>query len=107
MLLGHHLAQRVAELLGGQVRVHALVFIGDHDVDPVRMVADVLVDPLELDLEFLRGEADRPQHTETAGLAHRDDDIAAVRERENRKLDAEFVADGSVHAYVLLTGHIA
>ena len=98
MLLGHHLAQRLGELLGGQVGVHALVLVRDHDVDPVRVVADVLVDPLQLDLELLGREADRPQHAETAGLAHRDDDIAAVREREDRKLDAEFVADGSVHA---------
>ena len=98
VLLGHHLAQRLGKVLGGQVRIHALVLVGDHDVDAVRVVADVLVDPVELDLELLGSEADRTQHAESAGLAHRDDDIAAVREREDRKLDAEFVADGSVHA---------
>ena len=98
VLLRHHLAQRLGQLLGGQVRVHALVLVGDDDVDAVGVVADVLVDPLELDLELLGREADRAQHAETAGLAHRDDDVAAVGEREDRELDAEFVADGSVHA---------
>ena len=98
MLLGHHLAQRLGQFFGGQVRVHALVLVRDDDVDPVRMIADVLVDPLQLDLELLGREADSPQHAETTGLAHRDDDIAAVREREDRELDAELVADGSVHA---------
>ena len=34
--------------------VHALVLVGDDDVDAVGMVADVLVDPLELDLELFR-----------------------------------------------------
>ncbi len=98
VLLRHHLAQRLGQLLGGQVRVHALVLVRDHDVDAVGVVADVLVDPFQLDLELLGGEADRPQHAEATGLAHRDDDIAAVREREDRELDAELVADGSVHA---------
>ena len=43
-------------------------------------------------------EADRAEHAEPAGLAHGDDDVAAVGEREDRELDAELVADGGVHA---------
>ena len=61
------------------------------------MVADVVVDPVELDLELLRGEADRAEHSEAARLADRDHDIAAVRECEDRELDIEVVADGRVH----------
>ena len=99
MLLRHHLAQRVGQLFGRQVGVHALVLVGNDDVDAVGVVADVLVDPVELDLELLRREADGPEHAETAGLADRDDDIAAVGEGEDRKLDAEFIANGGVHAY--------
>jgi len=98
MLLRHHLAQRLGQFFGRQMRVHALVLVRDHDVHAVRVVADVVIDPLELDLQLLGREADSPQHAETTGLAHRDDDIAAVREREDRELDAEFVTDGSVHA---------
>lgn len=68
VLLGHHLAQRLGQLLRGQVRVHALVLVGDDDVDAVGVVADVLVDPVELDLELLRREADGPEHAEPPAL---------------------------------------
>ena len=62
------------------------------------MVADVLVDPVQFDLELFGREADRAEHPEAAGLAHGDDDVTAVGEREDRELDAQFVADGGVHA---------
>ena len=62
------------------------------------MVTDVLVDPVQLDLELLRGEADRAEHAEATRLAHGDDDVTAVGEREDRELDVELVADGGVHA---------
>ena len=97
VLLRHHLAQRLGQLLGGQVRVHALVLVRDDDVDAVRVVADVLVDPVELDLQLLGGEADGAEHAEPAGLADRDDDVAAMGEGEDRELDTEFVANGGVH----------
>ena len=57
---------------------HALVLAGDDDVDAVGLVADVLVDPLELDLELLGGEADGAEHAEAAGLA----DTAATTSRQ-------------------------
>ena len=66
------------------------------------MVADVLVDPVQLDLELLGGEADGAEHAEAAGLAHRDDDVAAVGEGEDRELDAELVAERGVHACSLM-----
>ena len=98
VLLRHHVGQHLREFVGGQVRVHALVLVGDDDVDAVGVVADVLVDPVELDLELLGREADRAEHAEAAGLADGDDDVAAVREGEDRELDAELVAEGGVHA---------
>ncbi len=52
VLLGHHVAQRLGQLLRVHL-AHALVLAGDDDVDAVGLVADVLVDPLELDLELL------------------------------------------------------
>ena len=61
------------------------------------MVADVLVDPVELDLELLGGEADGAEHAETAGLADRHHHVTAVREGEDRELDVEVVADGRMH----------
>jgi hypothetical protein len=62
------------------------------------MIADVLVDPVEFDLELLGGEADSAEDAETARLADRHHHVTAVREREDRKLDVEVVADGGVHA---------
>ena len=99
---GHHVLEHLREVLGGQVRVHALVLVRDHDVDAVGQVADVLVDPVELDLELLGAEAHRAEHAEPAGLAHRDDDVTAVGEGEDRELDAELVADRGAHGRLLL-----
>ena len=88
VLLRDEGVELLLEHLGGQVgRIHALVLVGDDDVHAVRMVADVLVDPVQLDLELLRGEADRAQHAEAAGLADGDDNVPAVGEREDRVLD--------------------
>ena len=98
VLLRHHVGQHLRQLVGGQVRVHALVLVGDDDVDAVGVVADVLVDPVQLDLELLGREADGAEHAEAAGLADGDDDVAAVGEGEDRELDAELVAEGGVHA---------
>ena len=53
VLLGHHLLQHLGEVLAGHVGVHALVLVRDDDVDAVGVVADVLVDPVQLDLELL------------------------------------------------------
>ncbi len=97
VLLRHHLAQRLGQLLRGQVGVHAFVFVRDHDVDAVGVIADVLVNPFQLDLQLLGREADRSEHAEPPGLADRYDDVAAVGEGEYRELDAEFVADRGVH----------
>ena len=97
MRLRHHLLQHLREVLGGHVGVHALVLVRDHDVDAVRPVADVLVDPVELDLELLGAEAHRAQDAEAAGLAHRHHNVTAVGEREDRELDAELVADRGTH----------
>ena len=47
---------------------------------------------------------DRAEHAEAAGLAHRDDDVTAVGEGEDRELDAELVADGGVHGCSLADG---
>ena len=61
------------------------------------MVADVLVDPLELDFELLGGVTDSAEYPEPAGFAHRHHHVPAVGEGEDRILDVEVVADGRVH----------
>src|SRR6185503_8370606 len=77
---------------------HALVLAGNDDVDAVRLVADVLVDPLELDFELSRRKPDGAEDAEPARLADCRDDVAAVAEGEDGELDAEPVTDRSVHA---------
>ena len=64
---------------------------------PYGLVADVLVDPLQLDLELLGREADGAEDAEAARLADRGDHVAAVAEREDRELDAERLADLRAH----------
>ena len=82
-----------------QVRgVHALVLVRDDDVHAIGVVADVLVDPVQLDLELFGSETDRAEHSEAACLADGDDDVTTVGEGEDRELDIELVADGGVHA---------
>ena len=96
VLLRHHVAQHLPELLRVEL-VHPLVLAGDDDVDAVGLVADVLVDPLQLHLELLGREADGAEHAEAARLGDGGHDVAAVGEGEDRELDAELVAEGGVH----------
>ena len=68
-----------------------------HGVDAVRHPVDVLVDPVQLDLELLGTEADRAEHAEPARLAHGRDDVATVGESEDRVLDPEHVTELGAH----------
>lgn len=80
MLLRDHRPQRLGELIRRQLGVHALVLVRDHDVDPVGVVADVFIDPVELDLQLLRREPNCSEHTKTTSFADGDHHIAAVSE---------------------------
>ena len=95
MLVGHQLLQvldrrLVTAALADVLRRH-------HDVDAIGLAADVIVDPVELDLELLRREGERPEHTEASGTAHGSDDVTTMREGEQRDVDVELVADGRAH----------
>jgi hypothetical protein len=48
------------------------------DVGAVRLAVDVLVDPVELDIELVGCVGQRTQHPEATGAAHRRDDVAAM-----------------------------
>ncbi|MEZ5169065.1 MAG: hypothetical protein R2695_22205 [Acidimicrobiales bacterium] len=103
MSLGDHLL----ELPGELVEIHlarAVVLRREHDVDAVRLVADVLVDPLELHPELLDAEPDRAEHSEPTGLAHRDHDVTAVRERVDRDLDAKPFGQFVLHGRTVRPG---
>ena len=89
----HRLERRLVErrhLAGGERVRH-------DDVDAVRLPADVLVDPVELDLELIVRVGERAEHAEPARAADGRDDVAAVAEGEDRELDPELLAESEFH----------
>ena len=68
-----------------------------HHVDAVRLAAHVLVDPVQLELELVGREGERAEHAHAAGVGDRGDDVAAVREGEDRELDAEHLGETVLH----------
>ena len=70
---------------------------GDQHVDAVAVALDVVVDPLQLDLELVGRHAGHPHHAHAPRLRHLDDDVAAVAERDEWELDVEQVADAGSH----------
>ena len=100
VVVGHHRLELRLELHRVEL-AHALVLAGDDDVDAVGVVADVLVEPLQLDLELLGREADGAEHADAAGVGDGGHHVAAVGEGEDRELDPEAVADLGVHGCLL------
>lgn len=74
-----------------------LEIFGNENVDAIGASLNVLIDPLQFDLELFRGEGDGTQHTETTRSRDLDDDIAAMRERENRYLTTQSITDACAH----------
>ena len=97
VMLRDHLLQLLAHPLRVEL-AGTLVLRRHHHVDAVRLAVDVLVDPVQLDLELLGRERQSAEHAEAAGLADRGHDVAAVAEREDRQVDAEHVAHTCLHA---------
>src|SRR4051812_27940763 len=82
------------EVVGRWLLASGAHIVGGHnEVDAVRLAVAVVVDPVELDLEFVGCERKRAEYAEPTGPADRGNDIATMREREDRKLDTELVAD--------------
>ena len=92
-----HLLELALEVVG--VDALGQLDLGRHDeVDAVGLAVDVLVDPLQLDLELVGREVERAEHAHAAGPAHRGDDVAAVAEREDRELEAQVPGELGAHA---------
>ena len=94
------LGDQRGEVFGRGLLAAALAdVLGRHrEVDAVGLAVDVLVDPVELDLEPLGLVGQRAEHAEAAGVGDRGDDVAAVAEGEDRELDPEAVTDRCAHA---------
>ncbi len=96
VLFGDEVFQFLLEL-GGVVLAHALVLAGDHDVDAVGQVADVLVNPGEFGFQLFRGEPDGAKYAEPAGLGHGHHHVAAVGKRKDWKLDTQLLGKFGLH----------
>ena len=67
------------------------------EVDTVGTSLDVLVDPIEFDLEAFGFVGERAQDPEASGVGDRGDDVAAMTEREDRELDVESFTNRCLH----------
>ena len=106
VVLGDHRLQLVGHPVGIEL-ARARIRRGHHHVDAVGLSVDVVVDPVELDVELLGREGQCTEHAEPAGAAHGGDDVAAVAEGEDRQVDAERVADARVHYWTSCTPEVA
>jgi hypothetical protein len=79
---------------------------GDDEVDAVGPVADLVLDPAQVDLELLGRVGDGAEHAQPTGLRHRGDDVAAVGEGEDRQVDGEQVGDGGAHQGSSMAGSV-
>jgi len=71
---------------------------GRHDqVDAKGAVTDLVLDPLEIDLELLRRMGNRTEHAEATRFGDGGDDVATVGEREDRNVDPEHVGHRGLH----------
>ena len=99
-----HLLELALEVFGAR-RPSGSSHLGrHHEVDAVRLAVDVLVDPLQLDLELFGREVQRAEHAHAAGPADRGDHVAAVAEREDREFEAEVAGELRAHAGMVGTG---
>src|SRR5215472_13063825 len=70
---------------------------GDDDVDAIGPASHVVINPAKLNLELLGAEGQRAEHAHPAGTRDRRHHVAAVAEREQRHVDAEYVAELGAH----------
>ncbi len=78
------------DVLRGQIgRIFGVHAVGDDKINAVGFAVDVLVQPVQLDLEALRRVTRGAQHAHAASLADFGDDVTAMAESEQRKFDAE------------------
>ncbi len=70
---------------------------GEDDIDTVGLAVDVPVDPFQRRLQLIRRHPGRAQHAHAAGARGLDHHVTAMREGEDRQVDAEHLGDGGAH----------
>ncbi len=107
-VLGEHLLDPVAVLLADHLLELTLEHVGidtfgqlhlgrHHEVDAVGLAVDVLLDPLQLDLELVGREVEGAEDAHTTRPADGGDDVAAVTEGEDRKFEAQITGELCTH----------
>ena len=91
------------EIRGADLLTLALELRGHNQVETVRLSADLVVDPRQFLVELFRSERRSAEYAESAGVGHRGDHIAAMAEREERKIDAELFTDRGLHPFSITT----
>src|SRR5207248_1532539 len=94
VLLGHETTQlaRVQTPLVG-----ARELLRNEQIHTVRLALHFLLDPREVDVELLGTVRDGAEHAAPAGVRDGRNDIAAVAEAEERKVDADQVSRSRAH----------
>ena len=69
----------------------------DQHVEAIGLAVDMVVDPFQFLLDRFRGMRGGAEHAETSGAADGRDHVAAMAEGQQRKLDAQHVADRRFH----------
>jgi len=72
---------------------------GDQHVDAIGLAVDVIVDPFQFLLDALGRMRGGAQDTEAAGAADGGDNVATMAEGEQRKLDAQHIANRRFHGF--------
>ena len=100
MLFGDHGVERLKRRLLPASLAHIVHRHGE--VDTVGTTVDVLVDPVQFDLELLGAEGQRTEHTEPTGIGDRCHDIATVGEGEDGELNPQTLRDRCAHCISLI-----
>jgi len=98
VLLGDHPLQGLGQaLLVGEAHLPVGALDGDDDVDAVGLAVDMLVDPLQLQLQLVGRERQGAQDTHASRAADGGGHVSAMGEGEDRELDAEHLAEPVLH----------
>ncbi len=89
-------------MLGEFTFALAHIVLGDHHIHTVGLVADVLVNPVQLLAQLLRIHKAGAQHTQATGLADFHHHVAAMGKGEYGHIYAQIFTDFGVHNALLI-----
>jgi len=86
------------------IRIESIILafklVGHDQVNAVRLAVDVRIDPREFFFQPVRRKGYGAEHAHAACLGDGHHDVAAMGEGDERKLDAQHVADWGIHVFL-------